>query len=58
MCLFFLFMYAHGDMTGFGGTLLAIGWSTLYLALPAWVVLRVINYVLWGNSRAALRIDR
>ena len=63
---FIFFTYAHGDMTGASGALLAILWGTLYLALPAWIVLRAINYVLLGNrfrnvdhdTRPAFRVDR
>ncbi len=50
-CLLLLFFYVHGDMEGLGGLLAAIVWSGFYWALPLWLALRLIDFMLFRRLR-------
>jgi hypothetical protein len=47
-----LFFYAHGDLEGLRGLYLSVIWGALYIVLPTWLVLRAIDFMLFGVRRA------
>lgn len=56
--LFLTFLWARGDMDGFSGLLIAVGWSLLYLALPLWIGLSVIRWMFRRQGAAGREYSR